>query len=493
MTAQPSSLAETGKTPASGDKRSLALLLLLATLLIVPPALINPMASFDEAWYASVARNILRTGEVLTLEYNGQPFHDKPPLSVWPTAAFFALLGEHDFVARLSAILCGLACVSVVYWFARGIGGSLVGLLAGLTLLTAQDFLRFAAKGQTDVPLTLLITAQLVLFWKGRDNPHLYWWSGLCAGLAVATKNQVGLCGCLIQGLYILLAGDFRPLRQWQWYLSQLLAPVILVPWMVYQYWLFGPDFLTQYFHYNYASQAAGRTADAFGYLSYLAARHNVLLVSIVAGLVWAAVRFLRHADRLPVLLAVWVLAVPTVFACFGQGADKYWYLIPIYPGAALLIAFALAGSRPWQRHPRYVLGAVAIWALIFQVSYYVPLPKQTALWSAKHLAQVVRESTVPGEKVYLLHDSSQQGQKPIHLPAAHYYFDRPIVVVQAPVQLKEPNDSAKPIVAVANKHTLETCYAPVLRERRHIAIFQDAHFSCIRIQPPCSQLTSQR
>src|SRR5438128_1266516 len=137
------------------------LLLLTAAPLVILPALYHPLASFDEAWYAAVARNIRHTGDWLSLTYNGEHYWDKPPILIWLTAACYRLFGQSEFVTRLPAMAASFACLLVVYQFARLHGGRQVGLLAGLLLLTAQDFVRFSAKGQMDVPIALLVTAQL--------------------------------------------------------------------------------------------------------------------------------------------------------------------------------------------------------------------------------------------------------------------------------------------------------------------------------------------
>ncbi len=73
------------------------------------------LASWDEALYAEVAKQILRSGNWLDLTWGGSPWVDKPPVTVWATAVFYHLFGMHEFTARLFSALCGAGTVIVTY------------------------------------------------------------------------------------------------------------------------------------------------------------------------------------------------------------------------------------------------------------------------------------------------------------------------------------------------------------------------------------------
>ena len=38
----------------------------------------SSLVSFDEAWYASISRNILQTGDLFNLTFNGKAYYDHP-------------------------------------------------------------------------------------------------------------------------------------------------------------------------------------------------------------------------------------------------------------------------------------------------------------------------------------------------------------------------------------------------------------------------------
>ena len=441
---------------------ALAAVVGLYLLLTVPAAIYNPMASFDEAWYASVSRNVLHTGDWWTFYYNGAPFWEKPPLTLWGTSLSFKLFGVSDFAARLTALACGALLVVAVFAFCRRTGTTALGVLAALLLLTAQDFVRFAAKGQMDVPVALFITCHLLMFWKGLEKPHWHLLGGVFLGLAIATKNQAGLLGSMIQVVYLLVTCDGRAWRQWQWYASGLIGLIVAVPWFAHQYWCHADAFTSWFWYKNFGMyreqlQQAGDSGRLWGhylfYPRYLFSRHLLLALAALLGLGWAIRQSLVTKDRLPAFFAVWIVFVPAIFAL--GGAEHYWYLVPMYPAVALLLALAVQHSSLWKTRPRWVLGTVALWAVILQVSYYVPPPKQTGLWAAANLAAAVR-GTGRTDVVHLLHEPGRN-KHGIFEPAAHYYFDRKVVTMKRVDDLE--NRLAEPTLFVGRADIIDATY----------------------------------
>ena len=56
-----------------------------------------PLKDFDEAGYAEVAREMLRTGDYLTLHFNHAEFFEKPPLYFWASQLVIRALGFSEF------------------------------------------------------------------------------------------------------------------------------------------------------------------------------------------------------------------------------------------------------------------------------------------------------------------------------------------------------------------------------------------------------------
>ena len=479
----------TTEVPAGRDSTSrraawtVAVPLGLACVLILPLAIRNPMASTDEAWYASISRDIVDSGDWLTLHYNGEPWWEKPPLAIWGTAVAFQCLGVWELPARLVSVLSGLGAVAMVYAFMRRRGGAAAGMLAGFILLTAQDFLRFSAKGQLDVPLALLLSLQLILFWWGRERPSLLLLSGVCMGLAVATKNQAGLLGAGVAAVYMLAARDFGVLRRPQFYAGAALAAAVGLSWHVYQYAAYGNAFLEAFLDSNCSSAwTEWDRSTAFNHLKYLLERHNVLVAFASVGLVWAGWRYVKHRDRLALFLAVWVAGM--LGACLAWPRPQYWYLLPMYPGVALLSAGAICRTGLWRRCQWAVLSAVAAWAVVFQITYHCPPPKEVELWAARRMAGDIQAAVPSSQPVHLLVRPTPAGDvKEIHHPAARFYFNRKILYA-APEELRRMVARGRPVFAAGHVDVLEEFYAPHVAGARIETLARDGCYRCWQIEP---------
>ena len=81
------------------------LLLLVAALALLWKLGAGSLAAWDEAIYAQVSKEILRSGDWLTPHWQYQPWFEKPPLFLWSTAFLYRLFGINEFWARVPAAL----------------------------------------------------------------------------------------------------------------------------------------------------------------------------------------------------------------------------------------------------------------------------------------------------------------------------------------------------------------------------------------------------
>ncbi len=76
----------------------------------------NTLVSWDEAWYGSIAREMVKTGDYMNMMWNGNPFYDHPPMGFWLMAASYKLFGINEFTTRLPSALLGLCANIFMYW-----------------------------------------------------------------------------------------------------------------------------------------------------------------------------------------------------------------------------------------------------------------------------------------------------------------------------------------------------------------------------------------
>src|SRR5208282_2202366 len=144
----------------------------------------------DEARYAEIAREMLRTGSFVVPHLNYVPYIEKPPLLYWMTSLAFHCLGANEFAARLVPALSALGGVIATYWFGRRAFDHRRGLLAAAILTTSPLYAVMAQVLTTDMLLTVLLSiAFFSLFLQWREGGR--WWLATytAAALAVLTKG----------------------------------------------------------------------------------------------------------------------------------------------------------------------------------------------------------------------------------------------------------------------------------------------------------------
>lgn len=343
-------------------------LALLAALVLFPRLPRGALRHWDEAWYAECSREMLAESSWLTVRWNGAPWFHKPPLTLWATAASFHFLGESEFSARLFAALAGVGVVVVAGALARSLAEGPaertigepdrgpVDWLAAVLLLSIPDFAAYAARGQMDVPLTFWVTAQVACHWLGQTRPQWYLLGGLCLGLGIMTKGSaagLGLAVSLLDSLCARLLGQDTAFRQRTWWLGLGLAAAVAAPWHLEQAFEHGARFWSEYMERHlgqlFVEVPGGefRTGGIGFYVDYLTWRQIPWGWGILA------------LVPVGVAMAVWTRARPIVFAaCWCGGlfalvsltrAKSNWYLVPVYPAAAVLAAVLLARTGWWR------------------------------------------------------------------------------------------------------------------------------------------------
>ena len=346
-------------TPFRAPSRT-ALAWLLVVVAILWFALLGyrDLADPDEGRVAEIAREIVATGDWLTLHLNGIDYFAKPPLQYWATAATFALFGAGEATARLSL---ALAAFAGVLWTGF-VGYRLFGAAAGATAAAVlSSTLLYVALGHVLTPnmsvtlfMTLGIGALLLAQSRRDDRGHVRRWMLLgwaALALAVLSKGPMGvvLPGAVVV-VYLLWQRDWALLHHLEigWGVPVFLA--VAAPWFV-AVSVANPDFLRVFFieeHLDrYATSAFHRDQPFYYFVPVLALGVLPWLPRLVQVLGrprfdwWPAPGQGFDAERF-----LWTYVV-FIFAFFSMGRSKLpTYLLPILPALALLMGRRLAQAR---------------------------------------------------------------------------------------------------------------------------------------------------
>ncbi|MGA0799038.1 MAG: ArnT family glycosyltransferase [Steroidobacteraceae bacterium] len=154
----------------------------------------------DEPRFASIARDMVATGEWLIPRAGGDLYQDKPPLHFWMMAAAYSVIGSLRWAFLLPSMLASLGTLLLVYDVAKRLHGRDAGLLAAITLACTLHFTITTRGAQIDATLIFFCTLALWAFlrhWLIAPSFGLVIVGGLAAGLGVMDK-AVGFLTLLI-------------------------------------------------------------------------------------------------------------------------------------------------------------------------------------------------------------------------------------------------------------------------------------------------------
>ena len=349
----------------------------------------------EEVRWAEVAREMRLSGDYLHPTVNGRTYYDKPVGSYWLIVAASHLTGRVDeATARLPAAVAGLIGVGVMMLLGRRLYDARTGLVAGAVLATSFGFAFYARRATADVET---VTGVLVAVWLYARNPGRTggaWVVGLWVWMAACSLTK-GLLGFALPVAVFLADGVWATLVQWRAAGGGLATLVGCNRWLFTRWTVLAVPLAVGLYLLPFLL-AASRTGDGVGLemvwrenVRRFVAPHNHL------GPVWL------YAEVIFLLAAPWSAFLPAallppgddqtagdrlarayfwaVFVFFTAAASRRsYYLLPVLPAAALLVARVLiAGPGELGRLARRLRsagwGVVGLGALLAGLALLPP------------------------------------------------------------------------------------------------------------------------
>ena len=230
-------------------------LILFFASLFAPPVLDDA-----DGTHANAARQMLLSGDWITLRVNNVRYLEKAPLPYWIVAVSLRLFGINAFAVHLPQALCVLLLMLLGVRWSRQAFGERASFYTGLGLLTSAGVFLFTRVFLPDVLLSLLLVFALYCLLQSlaptstpgdpfmaqshrdmgrhsRDGanrrssiyPYALW---TALALAVLTKGLVAIVFLFATAfLFLALTGELRNWRRLKPFSGTLLFLVIAVPW----------------------------------------------------------------------------------------------------------------------------------------------------------------------------------------------------------------------------------------------------------------------
>ena len=143
----------------------------------------------DEPRYASIGRDMARSGDWVTPRLNGSPWYEKPPLLYWMTAVATKLKLRDEWAARLPVALLSLGFLAFFYSILEREFSDRVAMMATAILGTSAGWVAYSYSAVTDLPAAALFNAaMLIALFATRRRQAAGWIAGGLLGLAILAK-----------------------------------------------------------------------------------------------------------------------------------------------------------------------------------------------------------------------------------------------------------------------------------------------------------------
>jgi 4-amino-4-deoxy-L-arabinose transferase-like glycosyltransferase len=343
----------------------------------------------EEVRWVQIPREMQQSRDYFHPTINGHSYYDKPLGSYWLVLAATGNDEVTEHSARLPCAIAGLISVALVMLIARQVNGGRTGIFAGAALATSFSIVFFSRNASADLENVAGILAALWLYlsWEGKPAG----WRTIVLWLLMAiTSLTKGLLGFAIPLLVIAAYCSFGPanwrviLGRQRWLLNRwtlLAVPLAVALYLAPFYISFARtgsnDGLAMVFRENLR-----RFVDPVNHRGpvwlYAAAIFPLLApwsALLPAALCHVYVRW-RSDDsrqRFP-LIYFW-----STFIFFTLSASRRsYYLLPVLPAAAMLIARMLAEPIESQRRTvRWLTqaGVIAVAVVLMIVSVAIAWP----------------------------------------------------------------------------------------------------------------------
>ncbi len=178
------------------NKYPYALIIVVASILLIPFLGKVNLFDWDEINFAECAREMITTGDYLRVQIDYQPFWEKPPLFIWAQVLCMKVFGINEFASRLPNALIGIITLLVIF----NIGKKIFNEKFGWTwvLIYLGSFLPhfYFKSGIIDPMFNLFMFLSVYFIYKNYEQPNKNRFSiliaGAFSGLAVLTKGPVG-------------------------------------------------------------------------------------------------------------------------------------------------------------------------------------------------------------------------------------------------------------------------------------------------------------
>jgi len=325
----------------------------------------------DETRYVSVAWEMWLREDWLVPYINGEPYSHKPPILFWLINSGWLLFGVNTWWPRLMPPLFALAGLVMTQRMARSLwpDSPQVAMLAPWILCSGLFWVIYTGGTMFDMLLLAAVMLALLGMLRAAAGNLLSGWLlvGVATGLGILIKGPVALLHIAFPALLGPFWNETAKQRTIAWYgfvlLAIVVAAAIALAWALPAAAAGGPAYGQAILWHQTADRMVSSFAHQRPFWWYLPLLPILLAPWLIWPPLWRAMAELRPIEDAPLrFLLAWVL--PTLLAFSLISGKQLQYVLPIFPGFALLAARSLIASKQGARRIDQLLPALLLIAI---------------------------------------------------------------------------------------------------------------------------------
>lgn len=361
-----------------------------------------PLMDIDETRYASMAHDMLRSKDFMTLYLNGEYFFEKPPLYFWLECLSFGLFGKvNEFTVRFPVSMLGFLSACLLFFIGKRNISTKFGFVSALILATSAEFFILSKFAILDIVLAFCTTFSvffgfMTLFCSENNKKWFWWLFYIFSALAVLAKGIPGFVIPFGTMFFVYIAAKkFKELFKPIFFIpGTILFLAIVLPWHFLMLEKHDPLFFNEYIIKHHiarftTSADLGRKQPIYFFIltilwgffpwiiPFIATCKNWLSKTIT---VFKNGFDFDKFDNTQKFVTVNAIATIFILVFFSISSTKLiTYILPIYPFLACLTAAVLLNyEKPEIPKNKLLTVLLAILGVIFFIAGCIlPFVKQ--------------------------------------------------------------------------------------------------------------------
>ena len=364
------------------------------------------LPNFDDAYYAQKAKEMIASGNLWAVTFNGVPDFANPPFPFWMTSLAFKVFGVSGYAAVFFTALFGIATVYLTYVLCLHLfKNQWMAFFAAFVLIFPGMFVDSSRRGMVDIILAFCVTGAMYFFVKGWETRRYYLLFGLMSALAILTKSVLGGFPLAIAVVTLALSGRWKDLFSLPFVMGVVLALVFGFSWHLVNWFTFGDAFLQTHFGVLIFNRGFGEDAslfEFFGYARDFLKNYWPWLPIALIGLFQFGKRAFLEKDIRFQLIFIWIMVVFLVMSTSRNQALRYIFMI--FPALAIITAKVVGdwlNEGVKEKSLPYLMGIVMATVLFVNATpYQLKVTLSPNSVDVRQLAAVIHLNTPPDQNL---------------------------------------------------------------------------------------------